>query len=234
MTDPDLSAALADRLATVRGRIADACATAGRDPAGVTVVPAAKSVSARVAAAVAGLGVADLGENRPQSLWAKAAAVPGVRWHLIGHLQRNKLDRTVPLLTLVHTVDSVRLLEALDAFGRKRGTPVPVLLEVNCSREAAKNGFAVGDLPAVGDSLVSLVGVRCDGLMTMAAYDATPEACRPTFVELRTLRDRLRAQTGLPLPHLSMGMSNDYAVAVEEGATLVRPGTALFAGLEAE
>ena len=231
MTDAELSAVLADRLAAVRGRVADACANAGRDPAEVTVVAVSKTVSARVARLC---GVADLGENRPQSLWAKAEAVPGVRWHLIGHLQRNKLDRTVPLVTLVHTVDSLRLLESLDAFGRKRGTPVPVLLEVNCSREEAKGGFAVDDLPAVGDSLVSLTGVRCEGLMTMAAYDLTPEACRPTFVELRTLRDRLRTQTGLPLPHLSMGMSNDYPVAVEEGATLIRPGTALFAGLEAE
>ena len=231
MTDDELRRVLAERLATVWGRVADACAKSGRDPAGVTVVAVTKSVSARVATAC---GVADLGENRPQSLWAKAETVPAVRWHLIGHLQRNKLDRTVPLVALVHSVDSPRLLEALDAFGRKRGVPVPVLLEVNCSREAAKGGFDPAALPAVGDSLVSLTGVRCDGLMTLAAYDLAPEACRPTFAELRQLRDTLRAATGLPLPHLSMGMSNDYAVAVEEGATLIRPGTALFAGLEGE
>ncbi len=234
MTDDELRATLGERLAELRGRIATACAKAGRDPAGVTVVAATKSVSARVAAMLPGLGVPDLGENRPQALWAKADAVPGVRWHLIGHLQRNKLDRTAPLVALIHSVDSVRVLEALDAFGRKRGEPVPVLLEVNCSREAAKGGFAVDELPAVGDTVLSLPGVRCDGLMTMAAYELTPEACRPTFVELRGLRDTLRTRTGLPLPHLSMGMSNDYAVAVEEGATLIRPGTALFAGLEGE
>lgn len=234
MTDDELRAVLGERLAAVRGRIAAACAKAGRDPAGVAVVAVTKTASARVAALLPGLGVADLGESRPQVLWAKAGAVPGARWHLIGHLQRNKLDRTVPLVSLVHSVDSVRLLAALDAFGRKRGEPVPVLLEVNCSREDAKGGLPVGELPAVGDTLPSLAGVRCDGLMTMAAYDAAPEACRPTFVELRGLRDALRAQTGLPLPHLSMGMSNDYAVAVEEGSTLVRPGTALFAGLEGE
>lgn len=231
MTDDELKQFLADRLATVRGHVADACAGAGRDPASVTVVAVTKTVSARVARLC---GLADLGENRPQSLWAKAEAVPGVRWHLIGHLQRNKLDRTVPLVTLVHSVDSDRLLAALDAFGRKRGTPVPVLLEVNCSREDAKGGFPVESLPAVGDSLPSLAGVRVEGLMTMAAYDADPASCRPTFAELRTLRDQLRTRTGLPLPHLSMGMSNDYAVAVEEGATLIRPGSALFAGLEGE
>ena len=94
----------------------------------------------------------DLAENRPQELWKKAAAAPNTRWHLIGHLQRNKIDRTVPLVTLMHSVDSERLLEALDSFGRKRGVPVDVLLEVNCSREAAKGGFSVEVLPALGDN----------------------------------------------------------------------------------
>jgi hypothetical protein len=230
MTDDELRAVLAGRLAEVRGRIA----AAGRDPATVTVVAVTKTVSARVAGLLPGLGVPALGENRPQSLWAKAAAVVGASWHLIGHLQRNKLDRTLPLVGLVHSVDSERLLEAIDAFGRKAGTPVPVLLEVNASREGAKGGFAVEAVPAVADRVAGMAGVRCDGLMTMAAHAADPEACRPTFAELRELRDRLRTRTGLPLPHLSMGMSNDYPVAVQEGATLVRPGTALFAGLEAE
>lgn len=231
MTDDVLHATLCERLTALKGRIADACVKVGRDPAGVTVVAVTKTVSARVAALC---GVTDLGENRPQALWAKAEAVPRVRWHLIGHLQRNKLARTVPLVTLVHTVDSVRLLESLDAFGQHRGEPVPVLLEVNCSRETAKGGFGVEELPAVGDRLAALSGVRCEGLMTMAALDCDPEQCRPTFAELRQLRDQLQTRTGLPMPHLSMGMSNDYPIAVEEGATLIRPGTALFAGLEGE
>src|SRR5206468_3265149 len=119
----------------------------------------------------------------------------------------------------------------LDAFGRKRGTPVPVLLEVNCSREENKGGFRPEDVPGVGDRLASLGGVSVRGLMTMAAFFENPEMCRPTFAELRGLRDRLRAATGLDLPHLSMGMSNDFEVAVEEGATLVRVGTTLFEGL---
>jgi uncharacterized pyridoxal phosphate-containing UPF0001 family protein len=137
----------------------------------------------------------------------------------------------VPLVVLVHSVDSVRLVEALDAFGRKRGSPVPALIEVNCSREASKGGFAPEEVPALGDKLMSLAGVRADGLMTMAAPHDDPEKCRPAFAELRGLRDRLRAATGLPLPHLSMGMSNDFEVAVEEGATLVRIGTTIFEGL---
>ncbi|MFO0849511.1 MAG: YggS family pyridoxal phosphate-dependent enzyme [Gemmataceae bacterium] len=234
MTDAELRAVLADRVAGVRGRIADACRRAGRDPADVTLVAVTKTVSARVAGLLPGLGVTDLGESRPQSLWAKSEAVPGARWHLIGHLQRNKLDRTIPLVAQVHSADSLRLLEALDAFGRKRSQPVPVLLEVNSSREPAKGGLAPEEVPAVGERLASLAGVRADGLMTMAAFHDDPQACRPTFAELRSLRDRLRAATGLPLPHLSMGMSNDFEVAVEEGATLVRVGTTLFDGLEAE
>ncbi len=232
MPDTDLRSTLADRLATVKARIAAACRRAGREPAAVTLVAVTKTVSASVAALVPELGITDLGESRPQELWKKAEAVPAVRWHLIGHLQRNKIDRTVPLVVLLHSVDSVRLLDSLDAFGRKRGTPVPLLLEVNCSREAAKGGFEPAEVPALGERVSSLEGVRVEGLMTMAAYHENPEDCRPTFAELRALRDRLREATGLPLPHLSMGMSNDFEVAVEEGATLVRVGTTIFEGLD--
>jgi uncharacterized pyridoxal phosphate-containing UPF0001 family protein len=131
-------------------------------------------------------------------------------------------------------VDSDRLLDSLDAYGGKRGSPVPVLLEVNCSREETKGGFRPEEVLLLGGKLTSLTGVRIEGLMTMAALADDPEACRPTFAELRRLRDELRERTGLPLPHLSMGMSNDFEVAVEEGATLVRIGTTLLAGLEGE
>jgi pyridoxal phosphate enzyme (YggS family) len=234
MTDAELRTVLSDRVAGVRDRIAGACRRAGRDPGAVTLVAVTKTVSTRVAGVLPGLGLSDLGESRPQELWKKADAVPGMRWHLIGHLQRNKLDRTAPLVSLVHSCDSERVLDAFDAFGHSRGEPVPLLLEVNCSREDAKGGFAPESVPAVADRAASLPGVRLLGLMTMAAYHDDPEACRSTFAELRELRESLRSRTGLPLPHLSMGMSNDYAVAVEEGATLVRVGSTLFAGLEAE
>src|SRR5439155_16800010 len=122
-----------------------------------------KTVSPEIAKLAFELGLHDLGESKPQELWKKAEAVPEARWHLIGHLQRNKIDRTAPLVSLVHSVDSVRLLEALDAFGRKRGSPVPVLIEVNCSREPAKGGVAPEDLPPLGDRLPTLAGVRIDG-----------------------------------------------------------------------
>jgi pyridoxal phosphate enzyme (YggS family) len=233
MTD-DPRTILAERLASVRERIAKACQRVDRTPDGVTLVAVTKTVSPAVAAIAAELGILDLGENRPQELWKKAEAVPAARWHLIGHLQRNKIDRTVPLVSLIHAVDSERLLEALDAFGRKRGTPVSVLLEVNCSREQSKGGFAPEAMSGLSDKLVSLSSVSIQGLMTMAAYGEDPEAARPTFAELRRLREDLAARSGLALPHLSMGMSGDFEVAVEEGATFVRIGTALFEGVEGE
>lgn len=234
MNESQLRTILAERIASVRGRIAEACRRAGRDPAGVTLVAVTKTVSPAVAAAVAELGVRDLGESRPQELWRKADAVPGVSWHLIGHLQRNKIDRTIPLVALVHSVDSERVLEALHAFGLKRGAPVPVLIEVNCSGEENKGGFAPAEVPALGDTLPSLGGVEVRGLMTMAAYSDNPETARPTFARLRELRDQIRARTGLALNDLSMGMSGDFEVGVEEGATLIRPGTTLFEGLSEE
>ncbi|HEX4609211.1 MAG TPA: YggS family pyridoxal phosphate-dependent enzyme [Urbifossiella sp.] len=229
-----LTSLLADRLASVRDRIASAARRSGRDPAAVTLVAVTKTVPPAVAGVVTEFGVLDLGESRPQELWKKAAAVPVARWHLIGHLQRNKLDRTIPLVSLVHSVDSDRLLSALDAFGRARSSPVPVLLEVNCSREEAKGGLRPEDVvPALAETLASRTGVEVRGLMTMAAYSDDPETARPVFAELRHLRDRLRAATGLPLPDLSMGMSGDFEVGVEEGATHVRVGSTLFEGLPA-
>ena len=226
----DARATLIERIAVVRCRIADAARRAGRDAGHVTLVAVTKTASLEVATTAAEQ-IPDLAESRPQELWKKAAAVPGARWHLIGHLQRNKMDRTVPLVTLIHSVDSERLLNSLAVFGDKNGVRVPVLLEVNCSRETAKGGFPVESVSALGDRLASLSGVAIRGLMTMAAYSDNPEHARPVFAELRELRDHLRSRTGLELRDLSMGMSGDYEVAVEEGATLVRIGTMLFEGL---
>lgn len=234
MTDDDLRAELARRLRAVRERIAAACARVGRVPAGVTLIAVTKTVSVRVAGLLPGLGVNDFGESRPQELAKKQAAIPAGRFHLIGHLQRNKLDKTIPLTHLTHSADSPRLLEALDAFGQKRGVPVPLLLEVNCSREEAKGGITVADLPAVAERCQTFPGVEVRGLMTMAAYSGDAEQVRATFAELVHLRDALRETTGLALPELSMGMSNDFEAGIELGATFVRVGSTLFAGLEAE
>jgi pyridoxal phosphate enzyme (YggS family) len=158
--------------------------------------------------------------------------VKNVRWHLIGHLQRNKIERTLPLIQRIHSVDSLRLLDALEEACARSGRTLPALLEVNASREAAKHGFAPEEVPGLVPRLAQLKCVLIEGLMTMAAYEDEPERTRPTFAALRTLRDRLAAELGLSLPHLSMGMSNDFEIAVEEGATLVRLGTILFEGVE--
>jgi PLP dependent protein len=217
---------LRQRLAAVEERIAAACRRAGRRRDEVTLIAVTKTVSPEVAALLPGLGVVDLGESRPQELWRKAAALPAsVRWHLIGHLQRNKIERTLPLVQWVHSADSERLLPAIDDNLRRRNATLDVLLEVNASGESSKHGFAPLDLPALRPLLVSLRQVRIRGLMTMAAHEDDPERCRPTFATLRALRDEFG------WPHLSMGMSNDFEVAIEEGATMIRLGSVLFEGL---
>jgi pyridoxal phosphate enzyme (YggS family) len=225
---------LRHRLDIVEERIRAACARAGRVRGDVTLIAITKTVPGEVAAVLPELGVHDLGESRPQELWRKAAAVPGsVRWHLVGHLQRNKIEQTLPLVQLIHSADSKRLLAALDEEADKRGLRPEVLLEVNASREANKHGFTPEVVPGLAAEVVGLRHVRVRGLMTMAAFDEDPERCRPTFALVRELRDRLRRELGPPhgLEHLSMGMTNDFEVAIEEGATLVRIGTALFEGL---
>lgn len=226
---------LRHRLETVEERLAAACKRAGRARADVTLVAVTKTVSAALAALLPELGLLDLGENRPQELWQKAPQLPTqVRWHLIGHLQRNKVERTLPLVHLIHSVDSLRLLHALEAEAARQGRTVPVLLEVNASNEANKHGFDPVEVASLAPFIAELRHVHVQGLMTMAALVDDPEQCRHTFVLLRDLRDLLRGQLEPPhtLEHLSMGMSNDFEVAVEEGATLVRLGTALVGGLE--
>jgi PLP dependent protein len=234
MTEAQTRAVLAERLNAIEQRLGAACRRAGRQRGEVTLVAVTKSATVEAAALLPGLGVPDLGESRPQELWRKAAALPdSVRWHLIGHLQRNKVERTLPLVRLIHSVDSLRLLAALEQEAATRRQTLPVLLEVNASREAGKHGFAPEEVPGLAPHLAALGHVRVVGLMTMAALAEDPERARPTFAALRRLRDHLRAALGpgQPLEHLSMGMSNDFEVAVEEGATLVRLGSALFEGL---
>jgi pyridoxal phosphate enzyme (YggS family) len=200
----------------------------------VRLVAVTKTVSVEVVSLLPELGVLDLGENRPQELWRKAAALPPTcRWHLIGHLQRNKIDRTLQVNPLIHSVDRVALLTALEQATAGRSQPLPVLLEVNASREPNKHGFTPEELPQLVPDLARLQHLQVRGLMTMAALEEDPERCRPTFALLRQLAEQLRRQVGPPhaLDQLSMGMTNDFEVAVEEGATLVRIGTALFEGL---
>jgi pyridoxal phosphate enzyme (YggS family) len=220
----------------VRDRIARAAERAGRAPDAVGLVAVTKTGPAERAAALVEMGQLDLGENYPQELWRKAEALAGTpaRWHLIGHLQSNKAARSLPLLKAIHGVDSLRLLTFLDDLAARTelADPPALFLQVNASEEPSKHGWTVAglleDAPAIArlSSRLPIVG-----LMTMAAYDDDPESARPTFVRLRQAREELRQRTGLALPELSMGMSNDFEVAIEEGATSVRVGTALFEGL---
>ena len=231
MTDDELTALLKPRVEALQAQVKEACARADRDPAGVTVIAVTKTVSPRIAALMPTLGLPNLGESRPQELWRKAEAIPTATFHLIGHLQRNKLDRTIPLIAMMHSADSERMLEALNAFGVKHARAVPVLLEVNISREDAKGGIAAEDLAALYAKFHESPGLAIRGLMGMAAYADEPEAARPAFRELRRVRDELEQAHGKSLPELSMGMSGDFVPAIEEGATFIRPGSVLFAGL---
>jgi pyridoxal phosphate enzyme (YggS family) len=225
---------LKDRVKAVEDRLRAACQRAGRRREDVRLVAVTKTISAELAGLLPQLGIFDLGESRPQELWRKAAALPTtVHWHLIGHLQRNKIERTLPLVHLIHSVDSLRLLEALDHAASNRAAPLDLLLEVNLSGEQNKHGFRPEEMPDLVEPLTRAKHLRIRGLMTMAALVEDPEAARPTFAALRAWRDRLQDQLGSihPLQELSMGMTNDLEVAVEEGATLVRIGSALFENL---
>src|SRR5580765_2550583 len=189
----------AERLQIVEDRIAAACRRAGRDRSEVTMVAVTKTVSVEIAQELVAAGIRDLGENRPQELWHKTAELPSdVRWHLIGHLQRNKVGQTLPLVKLIHSVDSVRLLEALELEAMRQVRTIDVLLECNASGETSKQGFALSDVPALLSPIAKLRQVRVVGLMTMAAYDAHPENCRPTFAALRKLRHDLRSHLAAP------------------------------------
>ncbi len=180
------------------------------------------------------IGHTVLGESRPQQLIQRAELLgPGVEWHLIGTLQRNKVRAVLPHVALIHSVDSWRLLERIDSTAAELGLRPRVLLQVNISGEASKHGFTVDDLIASWDQVDLLQHVQIGGLMTMAPLADNPDDARPTFRGLRELRDRLRTRNreGESLPELSMGMSHDFEVAIEEGATLYRIGSLLFDGL---
>lgn len=223
---------LAGNLAHIRQRIADAALASGRTPDAVTLVAVTKYVEPPLARALAEAGCLDLGESRPQELWRKAEALAGqpIRWHLIGHLQRNKIARTLPLVSLIHSADSMRLIEAIDPEASALPRPMPILLEVNVSGEAAKHGFAPDELDPLGPRLAALAHVEVRGLMCMAGRDSDQDQARREFERLRLLRDRLRDDwpDRVCLNELSMGMSGDFEAAIAEGATLVRIGSSLF------
>jgi len=235
---------LAERIAAVQARIAAAARRAGRDPAEITLVAVSKMHPAETVVAAYQAGLRVFGENRVEEAVPKAAAVASlldnlpsvvrrplstVEWHMIGHLQSRKAEDVLPWAGMIHSVDSAKLAARLSRACQAAGLELSILLEVNVAGEASKNGLTPAALPDAVEAIAALPGLRVCGLMTMAPIVPDPEAARPVFAGLRRLRDDLaRRCPTLDWHHLSMGMTDDFEVAIEEGATMVRIGRAIF------
>ena len=227
---------ITENVTAVRERMQAAALRAGRRATDITLVAVTKYVGPPEVAAVVAAGCLDLGESRPQELWRKIAArsTPDlVRWHLIGHLQRNKARRTVGRVGLIHSCDSLRLLTEIDRIAQETTSRASVLLEINVSGDAQKHGFEPQEIEGHLATIAELQSVQVKGLMTMAALAGNADEARQNFSCLRELRDRLRANCpeSICLDELSMGMTRDFEIAIEEGATIVRVGSALFEGV---
>jgi pyridoxal phosphate enzyme (YggS family) len=225
-----------ENLEKVQGRIAEAARRSGRPAEAVRLIAVTKRSPLEWIRPLVACGARDLGENYPQELWRKAEALadlgPSLRWHLIGHLQSNKVKKTLPMVRMIHSVDSLKLLRALDALAPDFSDPPGVCLQVNTSGETSKHGWTPEEILRDAESIAGCRAIPIVGLMTMAALGTTPETARASFIGLRELRELLRQRVDVPLEELSMGMSNDFEAAIEEGATLVRIGSALFEGVE--
>jgi pyridoxal phosphate enzyme (YggS family) len=221
----DLSA----NLNSIRGRINAACARAGRARESVTFHPVSKGQPPEAVQAAAALGLACFGENRVQEAKIKIGQCPGnLRWHLIGHLQSNKCRDAVHLFEMIQSVDSLVLAEEIDKCAGKSAKTMPILIEVNVAGESSKFGYPPEQLLADLPRINALPKIEIHGLMTVAPWAADPEKVRPVFRRLCELKTECEQILGAPLPHLSMGMSGDFEVAIEEGATIIRLGTAFF------
>lgn len=221
-------------LQEVRSRIALAARRSGRSPDDVTLVAVTKYADVSVARVLLEAGCRDLAESRPQELWRKAGALSdlSIRWHLVGHLQSNKVRRTVPLVSLIHSVDTPHLLTEINRTGAELQRRVPLLIEVKIAQDSTKHGFASEEVAAALEHCARLDHVEVRGLMGMSSREGDSESARREFSSLRELRDRLRPSLPdrVSLDELSMGMSDDFELAIAEGATLVRIGSRLFQG----
>jgi hypothetical protein len=233
MSDP--TKIIAANLAHVQERIACAAELANRTVGEIQLVAVTKYVDVPTTAALLAGGCQTLGESRPQQLWEKGASseLAAAQWHLIGHLQRNKVQRTLPLVDLIHSVDSLRLLQAIDKAAAEQELTAQILLEVNCSGDAAKHGLTHDGLKELLSQVTAFSHVQVRGLMTMAARTGGTSTAARNFAALRELRDEVVGQCPpqAELQELSMGMSHDFEVAIREGATLVRIGSLLFEGI---
>jgi hypothetical protein len=223
---------IAERLAGIRERIAAAARLAGRDPSSVRLVAVSKTFPVALVREAYEAGQRDFGENRVQEALEKIAASDdlAIRWHLLGHLQMNKVRKTASAFATIHSLDSLELLRKLDAAAAEAGCTPELLIQVDLAREPTKSGALPDDVPGLLEAAATCRAVKVAGLMTIPPFPDAPEDSRPWFRRLRELRDSLLA-AGTPAAHLSelsMGMSGDFEVAIEEGATLVRVGTAIF------
>jgi hypothetical protein len=229
-------AELSGRIASVRQRIDEAARRAGRDPAGITLVAVSKTQPPEAVIAACNAGLHLFGENRVEEAGPKTQAVASLlgpaaapTWHMIGHVQSRKASELLPWAAMVHSVDSVRLAERLSRFAVEVGSELAILLEVNVSGEASKYGLTPQELAGTVELVAPLPGLRLEGLMTLAPIAADPESVRPVFAQLRALQESMAQRyPRLSWRHLSMGMTDDFEVAIEEGATLVRIGRAIF------
>jgi len=220
---------IAENLELVKARIAQAAVKSKRSPDDIELVAVAKTHSAEAVREAIDAGHSLFGESKVQEARAKIPLLPSnLRWHFIGHLQKNKVRHALPLFELIHSVDSLELAQAIDRIAQDDGLHPRVLLEVNVAAEASKFGFQPDKLRQEMESLLALPRLSIEGLMCIPPLGQDAEASRKYFITLRELRNTFESEFDLKLPRLSMGMTNDYTVAVEEGATLVRVGTAIF------
>lgn len=229
---PEIQNRVTDNLTTVKNQMAAACSRADRAADSVRLIAVTKYAELSWMLALLNAGATDFGENRPQQLAERTPQFPAsIQWHMIGQLQRNKVKTTLQNSGIIHSVDSWRLLDRIQFIANEISVQPKVLLEVNISGESAKSGFSQDELQDKTNQLADYTGVEICGLMTMAPIVETAEHARPVFAGLRQLRDALQAaDSRLTMPELSMGMSGDFEVAIEEGATMVRIGSRLFAG----
>jgi PLP dependent protein len=222
---------LSERLAGIRQRIASAATRAGRSASDVTLLAVSKTFPSDVVAEAVVAGQTLFGENRVQELLAKQAALPShLSWDLIGHLQANKVRKVLPAVKAIHSIDSLSLARDVDRIAGELSLTAKIYLEVNVAAESSKHGFAPESLCTELEPLLALRHIEIQGLMCIPPFDADVQRCRLYFVALRELRDKLEDQSGTKLHGLSMGMSHDFEVAIEEGSTIVRVGSALFGG----
>ena len=222
--------AIAQNLAEVRKAVADEARKAARKDDSVRLLAVSKTFPAADVKEAYDAGQRMFGENRVQELEAKAPLLPAdIEWHLIGHLQSNKAAKAVEYASWIHSVDSEKLLERIAKAAEQRGKVMNILLEVNISGEESKFGLRdYEEIRSIASSALKMPNIRLQGLMTMAEFDATETRLHETFAGLRAMRDRLEKELDIALPELSMGMSSDYPAAIDEGATIVRIGTAIF------